>query len=84
MYYLFSTGVNLHESSESSGLRLGGQIVAQVILAVYVWFIILGSLHSISNWNYPPLWPFDIDFNLSACYFCIYLMNRADWFDLAL
>lgn len=49
MYYLFSMGVNLHESSESSGLRLGGQIVAQVILDVYVWFIILGSVHSISN-----------------------------------
>lgn len=78
MYYLFSTGVNLHESSESSGLRLGGQIVAQVILAVYVCFIILGSLHSISSRNYPPLRPFDIDFNLSACYFCIYLVNRAD------
>jgi len=73
MYYLFSMGVNLHESSESNGLRLGGQIVAQVILAVSVWFIILGSLHSIPNRNYPPLPPFDIDFNLSACYVCIYI-----------
>lgn len=78
MYYLFSTAVNLHESSESSGLRLGGQIVTQVILAVYVWFIILGLLHSISNQNDPPFCPFDIDFNLSACYLCIYLMNHAD------
>lgn len=58
---------------------LGGRIVSQVILAVYVMFIIAGSLCSTSSWNYPPLWPFDIDFNWSACCFRIHLVNRADW-----